>query len=332
MLGCAEVFFLVATLVLGIVGSSFSASAVLSTSASGPSDLNQDGIVNGEDIGILLGQWGPCEEIPSVADDSSREARVSRGSHSSGTGNQNPEINHEIETTGTENHISERIVEAEAVSEEKPSSLEARNRQQIVLPEIQGISIITDDAFASPVESSSNSGGSSEENVVIVIGEAPESGSGCLGDLNGDGVVDSFDMDVLLDDWTFNPEEPTNETENNVTLLESVAPEQIIIDNGGKCTSDYSCTEWSVCTDNQQTRTCALDRYNCIPRTEKPIELQACSSQEQVPVEEPTTLISRITGAVIGANQRTGGFLIPVIFIALIGGAAVALGVWRRRR
>ena len=26
----------------------------------GPADLNNDGIVNGADLGMLIGTWGPC--------------------------------------------------------------------------------------------------------------------------------------------------------------------------------------------------------------------------------------------------------------------------------
>lgn len=34
-----------------------------------PADLNQDGVVNGADLGIMLGQWGPCQSgVPCTAD------------------------------------------------------------------------------------------------------------------------------------------------------------------------------------------------------------------------------------------------------------------------
>ena len=33
-----------------------------------PADLNQDGVVNGADLGIMLGAWGPCPSSPCPAD------------------------------------------------------------------------------------------------------------------------------------------------------------------------------------------------------------------------------------------------------------------------
>jgi hypothetical protein len=33
-----------------------------------PADLNQDRVVNGADLGLMLGAWGPCPSTPCAAD------------------------------------------------------------------------------------------------------------------------------------------------------------------------------------------------------------------------------------------------------------------------
>ena len=43
------------------------------------------------------------------------------------------------------------------------------------------------------------------------------------------------------------------------------------------CTSNWQCTSWSECTNNQQTRSCT-DSNSCGTNTGKPVEAQACTS------------------------------------------------------
>jgi hypothetical protein len=39
-------------------------------------DLNQDGVVNGDDLGILLGAWGPCAATGPCSADLDRNGVV----------------------------------------------------------------------------------------------------------------------------------------------------------------------------------------------------------------------------------------------------------------
>jgi PGF-pre-PGF domain-containing protein len=50
------------------------------------------------------------------------------------------------------------------------------------------------------------------------------------------------------------------------------------------CTEGWSCTDWSVCSNNQQTRTCT-DANACGTTVNKPVESQGCVIKEEVKTE-----------------------------------------------
>jgi PGF-pre-PGF domain-containing protein len=50
------------------------------------------------------------------------------------------------------------------------------------------------------------------------------------------------------------------------------------------CTENWSCTTWSVCANNKQTRTCT-DANNCGTTTNKPVESKTCVIREEVKAE-----------------------------------------------
>jgi PGF-pre-PGF domain-containing protein len=70
------------------------------------------------------------------------------------------------------------------------------------------------------------------------------------------------------------------------------------------CTESWSCTDWSTCIDNQQTRTCT-DANSCGTTADKPVESQSCKIKEEViptlfiPTTENVFLIYYIVAAVI---------------------------------
>lgn len=104
------------------------------------------------------------------------------------------------------------------------------------------------------------------------------------------------------------------------------------MEGGGSCLTDWVCTPWSVCSNDQQTRTCAKEVVHCYARTLQPALVQTCASlallsttpSQDTPLELEATPSggSSLTGAVIGApgsSTRTG-----VLFLILIGALGAA--------
>jgi hypothetical protein len=108
---------------------------------------------------------------------------------------------------------------------------------------------------------------------------------------------------------------------------------------GGYCSTKWTCTEWSTCTNNVQTRTCSYPSNFCTPTATKPIESQSCTYVAPIAVnlpientalpEEQTTTPkggAPITGGVIGNLASPKGIGI-IIFILIIIGLIVILKV-----
>jgi uncharacterized membrane protein YgcG len=99
---------------------------------------------------------------------------------------------------------------------------------------------------------------------------------------------------------------------------------------GGSCSTNWTCTSWSSCSEGNQTRTCNKIAPNCIA-LQKPIEVQSCFmavySNESI-VEEKEESTSRgffgITGQSIRdfASSNTGIFGL-ILIICLISGYAL---------
>lgn len=92
----------------------------------------------------------------------------------------------------------------------------------------------------------------------------------------------------------------------------------------GYCSTQWNCTEWSVCNLGSQTRTCSYRTNYCTPRVSKPLELRTCivasTDSNTTPIDKNKGVLG-ITGAVIGGGM-TGWtwlwILIGLIILALI--------------
>ncbi|MBU2576291.1 MAG: right-handed parallel beta-helix repeat-containing protein [Nanoarchaeota archaeon] len=111
---------------------------------------------------------------------------------------------------------------------------------------------------------------------------------------------------------------------------------------GSSCGTSWTCSEWSECSNELQTRTCSYPDNYCTPTRAKPDEEQSCVEEVIfLEDEEPETtdeggatatggFFSLITGAVIGGGAV--GWGIAIVFILLIGGGFVAVRVRRNKR
>lgn len=119
----------------------------------------------------------------------------------------------------------------------------------------------------------------------------------------------------------------------------SSAPAPSSSDEPGQCRTAWICTEWSACTDGTQTRSCDLQFSQCLPRNNapQPTESQTCTTAiplSTTPAESQSTtpgFISRITGAVIGANRSMGGGLAFIGLLAVVAAGYVGVGLARKR-
>lgn len=87
--------------------------------------------------------------------------------------------------------------------------------------------------------------------------------------------------------------------------------------SSSSCTDTWSCSDWSECSNDLQTRTCTKTN-SCSRETNKPTESQSCTTEEveselleeEIVDEEVSEqgFLSRITGAITGATiGNTGG-------------------------
>ena len=91
---------------------------------------------------------------------------------------------------------------------------------------------------------------------------------------------------------------------------------------GSSCTTNWTCTSWSLCIGNIQTRTCTKIKEYCNPVTTKPEEKQSCIEQKSV-----NTSVAKSPAPAQPENERTGitGFVIAhpastaATLIALLG-------------
>ncbi len=77
-------------------------------------------------------------------------------------------------------------------------------------------------------------------------------------------------------------EDPPEEDNNNIgSSTSSRTPAPAIIQSAA-CTEDWTCTEWSSCENNRQTRTCT-DRNVCATEENKSAESQTCEIEPKTP-------------------------------------------------
>jgi hypothetical protein len=104
----------------------------------------------------------------------------------------------------------------------------------------------------------------------------------------------------------------------------------------GYCATEWTCSEWSTCSNNIQTRTCSYPSNFCTPRNAKPSETQTCiSGTGREVIEEtnnqPTTnfLTGFVTG--IGNFAKSGlGIGTGIFLVLLIGGSVVFFSVRKK--
>lgn len=103
-----------------------------------------------------------------------------------------------------------------------------------------------------------------------------------------------------------------------------------IIESG--CITEWVCSSWSACSEGLQTRNCEKEISYCYAGL-KPSEVQKCIIElgSEKETEETKGLISRMTGAVIGAATSTTGMII-IIFLISLGGVFIGVRAIRKRK
>ncbi|MEK6927931.1 MAG: ice-binding family protein [Nanoarchaeota archaeon] len=99
---------------------------------------------------------------------------------------------------------------------------------------------------------------------------------------------------------------------------------------GGSCSTQWTCSDWSVCSNGQQTRTCTYKTNFCTPTLAKPLQTQSCLTNLSLNTTDSTLSTSEneslfgngggITGAVIGGGSGpTRTAIIALIVLGLLG-------------
>jgi hypothetical protein len=90
--------------------------------------------------------------------------------------------------------------------------------------------------------------------------------------------------------------------------------EEEITEGSTICQEEWTCSDWSVCEDGLQTRTCE-DVNNCGTRSNEPFSTQPCSTVEEEGVPAPTGI--------------TGLFLTPtsITIVGLIVGVVIIISL-----
>jgi len=114
---------------------------------------------------------------------------------------------------------------------------------------------------------------------------------------------------------------------NSFSFYETIeTPKESFSSSGGSsCTTNWTCTEWSLCIGNMQTRTCTKAKEYCNAIAIKPEEKQSCIEQksvnktvEQAPSQEEAAQPEQqtrtgITGFVIAHPASTAATLIALL-------------------
>lgn len=125
-------------------------------------------------------------------------------------------------------------------------------------------------------------------------------------------------------DFTFPANKPTE------TLSFSAEP-PVENEGGHGCSTQMSCSEWGACINGEQTRACTEIQPGCyVYPSSRLATTRSCVAAIEplsTPVETaPSSIFSRITGAVIGASGPVK-FTGVIIFLAALAGAFVYLRV-----
>src|SRR3989344_5814484 len=116
--------------------------------------------------------------------------------------------------------------------------------------------------------------------------------------------------------------------------------------SSGGCATEWICSNWEMCVDGKQYRTCSKKIFYCYAGNRPSLE-KACSLEESefAPLNqkgqenssdgnqnetETKSFVSRITGAVIGVLGKSG-IATAVIFLILLVVASVAIKLRKRK-
>lgn len=115
-----------------------------------------------------------------------------------------------------------------------------------------------------------------------------------------------------------------------ITAQEPIPEMPILPEGSGGCAEEWICSQWSECTNGQQTRTCT-DSNNCGTTNNKPGESQSCGSgtTQPAPETEDTSKTEKNLGAANKTSETTGkeesdestffsGLKLKIIIIALL--------------
>lgn len=98
------------------------------------------------------------------------------------------------------------------------------------------------------------------------------------------------------------------------------------------CSTQWTCSDYSVCSNGIQTRSCSYPTNSCTPNFARPIESQSCTvsiSDTTNPISSnPTTGGAGITGAAISDNIKkvgSSGWIIVILLVAGIGALVFVL-------
>ena len=91
------------------------------------------------------------------------------------------------------------------------------------------------------------------------------------------------------------------------------------------CTESWSCTDWSTCANNQQSRTCT-DANNCGTTTKKPAESQTCTAGT-VPTSESIVQTSKGFFSGLGTNE----WIIAIIAVVAIASVIVFIFLKKKK-
>jgi hypothetical protein len=74
-----------------------------------------------------------------------------------------------------------------------------------------------------------------------------------------------------------------NPTQSNIVTITVQSPQstetQTTYGGGSYCSTQYTCSQWTACINNTQTRTCNYNTNFCTPSSQKPLELNPANLQ-----------------------------------------------------
>ena len=106
-----------------------------------------------------------------------------------------------------------------------------------------------------------------------------------------------------------------------------------------RCSTSWTCTEWSACETGVQVRECVKEKNRCFATDPQPEESQVCSSNGQGTEESPGSTQTQetsnagggITGAVIGTIADSG-ILLTITVIVVLAGLGTGVHLIRKKK